>query len=105
MKPYRDTPFAIINNTHWMPAAACEHPRCHIIHEKKGCVEVKRVEWVIIKIATGERAFDGDAYPSRRDAAKVLDWHLAQEKAFGMLRTVLENNEGLAELVKLEPAR
>lgn len=86
MKPYRDTPFAIINNTHWMPAAACEHPRCHIIHEKNGCVEVERVEWVIVDIATGERMGDGEAFPSRRAAVVKLEEHREWLQRMGVTR-------------------
>ena len=76
MKAYKGSPFAIIKDEWWMEGAACEHALCEKFHSKNGCPEVRRVEWLILEIATGKRMGWGDAYQLRRDAVSALEAHL-----------------------------
>ena len=80
MTPYKGTPFAIVKEEWWMDPDACEHPLCERLHTKNGCPEVRRVEWLVMEIATGQRIGNGEAYELRRDAVKALDRYLALTK-------------------------
>jgi len=101
MKAYKGRKYAIIKDEYWADPSCCDHELCWKFHTK-GCPEVRRVDWLIINIETGDRAFNGEAFELRRDAVSHLEWRLRDEekdKALAKLKTLLENNEGLAKLV------
>jgi hypothetical protein len=79
MKPYKGSKYAIIKDVYWADPSCCDHELCWKFHTK-GCPEVRRVDWLIINIETGDRAFNGEAYELRRDAVSHLDFQLAQEE-------------------------
>lgn len=81
MKPYKGSPYAIVKDEWWMDPDACDHPLCERLHSKNGCPAVRRVEWLIIEICSGDRFDLGDAYALRRDAVRVLEEHLKRQEA------------------------
>jgi hypothetical protein len=78
MKAYKGSKYAIVKDEYWADPSCCDHELCWKFHTK-GCPEVRRVEWLIISIETGERAFLGESYELRRDAVSHLDFQLAQQ--------------------------
>lgn len=84
MKAYKGSPFAIVKDEWWMEGAACEHGLCERLHSKNGCPEVRRFEYKIIEIATGNRMGMGDAFQLRRDAVAHLEAHLIWMEKMGL---------------------
>lgn len=78
MKAYKGSKYAIVKDEYWADPSCCDHALCWKFHTK-GCPEVRRVEWLILNIETGDRAFNGEAYELRRDAVSHLDYQLAQQ--------------------------
>lgn len=68
-----------IEKQEWIWHEECEHPLCERFH-KAGCPTPKRVEYVIVEMATGEKAGWSYAYRLHREAKAELEKFLATEK-------------------------